>query len=655
MDKIHIVGLNFEKDDILSSLMNAGALEVCDLSDTLTENDGNPPSDASHDIAQNANTDEIQSATKLRILMDEAVKISEKYRKEKKPMFSSKRKVSGEQFTETINNEKHYKELAEELTKLYSNISSLKRKVAKNEMICDMIKDWTDVDISLDSPDTKYTKIWMGTVPTIDELEYIHEKLVTDVPEFHTDIVFESDDCVGIILITWFERAGEMSEILKSYKFKPLQAQGFSDTPRGIYKNAKKDLEDAKSEIKSAEDKCFEIAQQSHSFEIIHDYAMMRTQKYISAEMLKDTDYTFILEGWAPSHLTSSLKKGLEKEFTVAFTSRKATSKDEYPILLKNSKLIKPYEVVTEMFSVPSTKDIDPNPLVSVFFLFFFSMMLSDAGYGLLLAGVCGIMLFKFKVEGNMRSICTFLFHGGLASVVWGILFGGFFGDIITVISTGTYSFPNIWFNPMDDPTKLMIWSMIFGVIHILAGLAAKSFILIITERKKDFVFDILPWFLIIIGAGGMLGGMFGEIATVESTGKYMVFAGLGIIVLFGGRGTKNPVARLFKGIAGLYDITGYFSDILSYTRIVALSLATAVIAMVVNILGGIAGFGAVGIILFLVVALIGHPLNLAISALGCYVHTSRLQYVEFFSKFYEGGGRLWNPLKVKTKYVRIS
>jgi len=178
--------------------------------------------------------------------------------------------------------------------------------------------------------------------------------------------------------------------------------------------------------------------------------------------------------------------------------------------------------------------------------------------------------------------------------------------------------------------------------------MGAKAYLLFVTGRGKDAVLDIFPWYLIIAGLGILLGGIGGQ------TGLYLALTGASVLVLFGGRGTRNPVMRLLKGLLSLYDITSYISDILSYTRILALVLATSVIAMVVNLLGFLGGPSITGFFFYVLVAILGHGLNLALSALSAYVHTSRLHYVEFFGKFYDGGGRLWRPLTIKTRYVDI-
>jgi V/A-type H+-transporting ATPase subunit I len=268
-------------------------------------------------------------------------------------------------------------------------------------------------------------------------------------------------------------------------------------------------------------------------------------------------------------------------------------------------------------------------------------------------------MLFKKKVEGGMRQMSMMLFISGISSVLWGFVFGGFFGDMVTALSGGKASFPMLWFNPMDSPVQLLIFSMIFGVIHLFFGLG----IHIRNEKIKGNLIgglaDSVTWYLIIPGLGLMLGagslsGQPGTVETLKSVGQWMALAGAAFGLLFAGHGIKNPFKRLIKGLGALYGITSYLSDILSYARILALVLATSVIATVINMLGMLAGPSLFGYILFALVGVFGHTLNLALSALSAFVHSCRLQYVEMFGKFFVGGGSFWNPLRRSTTYVRI-
>lgn len=651
MDKIHIVGLANDKEAIMDSLMKLGAVELSEVTD---RSDGSMESEEPQESTElSAN---VKYASDLMLRMKNAVELSDKYHHEKKPMFSSMRKVSSDNFMTVVSSIDDVEAKADELQNHTSEITVLNTRIMKNILIAEQLKPWTDVEIKLGDSGTEFVDMVPGTFESIDEVELFRDALRSSASESDVIVLHDNDlSFIRAIVIYHRDLAESIIPIIKGSVFRPLSISSRSGYSGDIYDECVAEIENDRNKIRELTSRCREIAENVQEFEIIYDHASVLFDKSTSQSMILDTDYTFILQGWIPSHLTDSVEKALRSEFIIAFQSRKAKTEDEYPILLKNHPLVKPYEVVTDMFSPPSVRDIDPNPIMAPFFLLFFSMMLSDAGYGLILAAGCALLIWKLKVTGSMRSMAMFIFQGSLAAIVWGFLFGGFFGDMITALSSGRFSFPTIWFNPIEDPTRLMIWSVLFGVLHLFAGMLTKAYILIITGKWKDAVFDVFSWIIALTGVGLLLGGPALSLPVLADIGKYMVITGFGVIVLFGGRDSENPVLRILKGIIGLYDITSYVSDALSYTRILALSLATAVIGMVVNKLGSILGFGFTGIILFIVVGLVGHMLNLAISTLGCYVHTSRLQYVEFFSKFYEGGGRAWDPLSVKMKYIKIS
>ncbi len=650
MDKIHLVGLSDDKEAIIDALMRLGAIELSETEGGLSDR-----SVSDGDAAIKEQSLSAREASDMITRMKNAIELSGRFYSEKKPMFSSKRKVTTEEFSGTVAEEDIVEAKASRLQENVSEIAALNTRILKNSIISAQMEPWKDIRIRLDRTDTEQVAVRPGIFSSASETELLRNQLAEEIPESEVVELSGTEEFVRALVVFHKDHEDKAMQIIKNSSFKPLISSAFTGYPIDIYNDSLNEIELAENEIGRLTEECKAIASDVRKFEILYDHASILFDKAASQSMLRETDYTFILQGWIPSHLTEAVEKALHSDFIIAFKSRKATAEDEYPILLKNHPLIKPYEVVTEMFSPPSVRDVDPNPIMAPFFLLFFSMMLSDAGYGMLLAIGCALLIWKFKVSGGLRSMAMFIFQGGLASIIWGLLFGGFFGDLITAVSSGRFSFPTIWFNPLNDPTRLMIWSVIFGAIHLFAGMLTKAYILIITGKWKDAVFDIFSWIIALTGLGILLGGSMTGIPVLSQIGKYMAAAGFATILLFGGREAKNPVMRILKGAISLYDITSYFSDMLSYTRILALSLATAVIGMVVNMLGGIMGFGFVGIILFVVVGVFGHTLNLAISALGCYVHTSRLQYVEFFSKFYEGGGRSWDPLKFRTKYIDIS
>jgi len=329
---------------------------------------------------------------------------------------------------------------------------------------------------------------------------------------------------------------------------------------------------------------------------------------------------------------------------------RKPEEDEETPVLLDNPRLVQPFEAITEMYSLPNSKEVDPNTLMAPFYFIFFGMMVSDAGYGLLMSIITGILLIKYKFEGLLDKLLRLLFLGGISTFIWGALFGGWFGDIVSAVTSGRYSIPPLWFNPMNNPMKLLICSLILGAIHLFVAMGIQGYKKIKEGKILDAIFDTGFWYIFLIGLGLLLLG-----GTAGTIGKYMAITGAVLLVLTQGRSEKNIIKKFTKGVLSLYDAVGFMSDVLSYSRLLALGLATGVIASVINAMGTLIGFNPLGIIVLIIVFIVGHVFNLVINALGAYVHASRLQYVEFFGKFFEGGGKAYKPFKVNTKYININ
>ena len=329
---------------------------------------------------------------------------------------------------------------------------------------------------------------------------------------------------------------------------------------------------------------------------------------------------------------------------------------EETPIMLKNNKFASPFEAVTVMYSMPLATEVDPTPIMAPFYFLFFGLMLSDAAYGIILSLACFALLKKFKLEGTMKKMVTMFFWCGISTFFWGALFGGWFGDAVAVFSKtflGREIVINpIWIDPLQEPMTLLIFSLILGAIHMFVGMGMQAYMLIKNGKALDALFDVGLWYMLLIGL--VLFGV-GSMITpaLSSVGKWMALIGAVGIVVTGGR-NKKGFGKITGGFGSLYGITNYLSDVLSYSRLLALGLATGVVAKVVNILGSLAGSGVVGIIVFIAVFLFGTVFNLAINALGAYVHSCRLQYVEFFGKFYTGGGKPFEPFVGKTKFVKI-
>ena len=299
-------------------------------------------------------------------------------------------------------------------------------------------------------------------------------------------------------------------------------------------------------------------------------------------------------------------------------------------------------------------------------------MMLSDAGYGLVMSIVCGIVLLKYKrMDSGLQKMIRLFFWCGLSTAFWGFMYGGFFGDAIDVIAHTFFDVPEttqvlkpLWFAPLENPMRLLIYCMLFGLIHLYAGLAMKGYEYLKNKDVVGFISDIISWYMFITGLVMMLvpSSIFASIAGKQITfspalvtlSKVLTIGGVVIILLMSGRANKNWGLRIALGAYDIYGVTGWLSDVLSYSRLLALGLATGVIANVINMMASMNGKSVVGAIIFVVVFILGHTLNILINLLGAYVHTNRLQYVEFFGKFYDGGGKPFTPFKAINRYVEI-
>ena len=310
---------------------------------------------------------------------------------------------------------------------------------------------------------------------------------------------------------------------------------------------------------------------------------------------------------------------------------------------MKNPGVVAPFEAVTDMYATTHQKAVDPNLLMSIFYFLIFGMMMADMAYGVMLVLGAFFMLKKKKPTGMFRKVTTVILICGISTALWGAFYGNVFG---VELYKGVI-------NPIDDAMTMLILCIAVGVLHILVGLGIGAYQSIRRGKLWDALFDKVTWMLILIGAvvfalGMVMEGPFATIALV------LVGIGFATLILTAGRKKKSIVGKVIGGVASIYDVTGYVSDILSYCRIFGMGLATTVIAMVFNTIATLLFGGVVGYIAGAIVLTIGHVFNLAINTLGSFVHTARLQYIEFFSKFYEDGGHAFSPLGLRTKNYRI-
>ncbi len=381
---------------------------------------------------------------------------------------------------------------------------------------------------------------------------------------------------------------------------------------------------------------------------------------------LLDTEYTFFLDGWFPAEREEAVKAALE-EHGMAYDIADPTEEEypQVPIQLKSNKLTDPFTVVTAMYSMPAYDGVDPNPFMAPFFILFFGFMMNDIGYGLLMALGTALFLAKARPKGDKGRMMSMFFMCGLSSIFWGSLTGSFFGDFFPQLfklidpsllgllkppiggGDPTWFWPAL-FNPVNNTIQVMIGSMALGIIQVFTGMAISMVEKLKRGEVLDAVSNELSWYCILIGAALAIGGPMAA-PVLGTVGQVLLFGGLGLLLIGNLIRAKGLGGLVGFGGAIYNGVSGYFSDILSYLRLMALMMAGAIIAQVFNTLGAV-----FGLVPFIIVALIGNVLNLVLNLLGCYVHTLRLQCLEFFGRFYKDGGKAFDPLAVHTNYVEV-
>lgn len=645
MNKVDVIALKSEQDRILDLLMSQGVTQIVDITPESIDDQygGLLKKNELHDA-----TGEVDMQQKS---LREAIDILARYVDAKKVMFALRRTVSKESFEDTALNAPKFLEFAAKVSKTSRHLDEIKAEKNRLGSEAAALHKWEKSPFDVEFAGTKTTDFITGTIPIQVNLSEVLARFSEEAPASVVgEVEFDSDR--HYIYVIYHKSEGRrIDELLADYEFSVVNLAG-EGRPAVATKRLQEAISACDREYEATRENLREMARSKETLEMLYDALSEKRDKLEARTKLAGTEKAIVLKGWVPAEAAEVVQKSLESQFLCVASVVPPEDGEEYPIELRNAAVIQPFESVTEMYSLPAPNSMDPTAIMAPFFFLFFGMMLSDAGYGLLLALATGFVLWKYKPQGQAKKLFGLIFWGGIATIFWGMIFGSYFGDTYTVV-TGN-PIPKLM-DPSGDPISVLILSFILGLIHLFVGMGAKAYLLIKRGQVWDAIFDIGFWYLVLGGAGVMAAGMvFGD--AMMKIGMWTAIAGAAGLILTQGRHKKNIFMRLIGGIGSLYDVTGYLSDILSYSRLLALGLSTGVVASVVNLMGSMGGLSSVGgWILFVIVFLIGHVFNIVINTLGAYVHSSRLQYVEFFGKFYESGGKAFTPLRKRHKYVEVS
>lgn len=620
--------------------------------------------DAAHEELIKYKTDEtVNEYLRKSRICEKAFRILERYCEINKSLiqkFTDYREIEYSEYKLISDKNEEIFEVCESLIEAESKILQLKKEISREKSNIDYYSSWKSLDIPLGSKRTMSTSIFVGSFKrqlTKERIFSLIEERDSELIDVEIEIVHTEKMLTNSVLMCHNSHGNKLQSILSEIGFYCPQKLPMM-TPQKALEECEKNVSALKDKIEDTENEINHFKDRYESVRFLYDYYTAQAEKYKAVENTGVTESTVYICGYVPEKYADEVKFEVERQFAAHMElSKPDYENSDVPVLIENRSFAAGVESITNMYSPPSNKDVDPNPVMSFFYYAFFGLMLSDAGYGLLMVIAMLFAKYKLKVRGSMKKTADMYLYCGISTVFWGTLFGGWFGDLIPTVMKNFMGIENppslaLWLEPMNDTMDLLMYSMLFGIIHLFAGLAIRFFMLIKEKNYLGAVFDVIPVVIFVIGfaiAGAAF--IFTVPERIKPYGTILLAVGAILIVLTAGRSSKNILGKLGGGLYALYNTaSGYLGDILSYSRLLALCLVTGVIANVVNLLAAMPG----NIVIFVIIFIVGHTINIAINLIGTYVHTNRLQYVEFFSKFYEGSGRAFTPFKINSKFFTI-
>ena len=650
MKKFNLVAMSYERDTLLNALQKTGAVEVklhgeeayttvpAENAESLREYVGRMESALA---LLSAATEEYNAQNGIRSgLLKDGFEVS-----------YSDFMSAGSRRAETDAVAARIETLAAQKSELSAQLSAVERAIREAAV-------YAALDIPFSSfSDTAHVCIRLGTVPASGKKEL--EQALSEIPPADFRVIADGENCVFSVF--YHKCVAQEAEVA-------LSAAGFSPCPfsggeTGAERLAALSEQKRKirHDIQANEYAMYEMSDRIRPLKVYCDYLGYQLEKADLAEKLRVTERTFLLEAYVPAAAENAVREAVASVTEAAYFEFSDPAPEETPpTLTENNAVVRNFEAITNMYSVPNSREVDPNAVMAFFYSVFMGFIIGDMGYGLIMLLLGGAVYFRIRdAQSGLKRLSGVFAIGGIFAVVWGILFNSLFGRALPFL-------PTVMPNPQSDmwsfagvsvPAVLVI-SLLIGVFQLLVGYFCRAVQEWHHGHFWDGVCDGLIWAVFSLGAGLAMVGLVEEAALPLLAKAGGILAGGALVLAMLTAGRKEKFAgKLTKGFGAVYGIINYASDILSYARLYGLMLSGAVIAQIVSdysigfITGGNPALAVLGVVLMLV----GHAFNLVMNLLGAYIHDARLQYVEFYGKFFEGEGELFSPLGSRHKYVRLS
>ena len=633
MKKLSVIAMAERKTELLSGLLRLGCLEISEPDPSLLGEKAKDLFETSDSNLAEVKADINDVATTMGALRE--------YAGIKEGMFVKRESMSAEEF---INDERFLGAIdtSGEINRTVAEIDRLKAEEGRIRAKLAALSPWENLDLPLEFHGTEHAGVYKVVCPLGIDTEEVSAKFA-EFGAYYQEISEDLQQKYGIVICHMGDRQNVV-ETMRPYGFAVSTFTDMTGTPKENLVALRAALKKNRVEQRTNEEKIAVESEEAPDIKILSDRLLVESYVQENQEKLLTNGNVVCFEGWIPAEEEGRVGKFLD-EWGAAWETRDPLEEemDSVPVKLKNNWLTRPLNMVTEMYSLPKYNNVDPNPLMAPFFILFYGIMMADMGYGLLMI-IAGLLISKkYAPKGLGGHLFSLLPLCGVSTFIFGALTGGFFGDFLTqlvLITSGKdFALPSL-FTPLGDTIMILIGSIALGFVHVVTGMAVSVVKKFRNGEYMDAFWNEITWWIVFAG---------GALLALKVT-PIVLYAGIALVLL-GPIINEKGIGKITGIFASLYNnVTGFFGDFLSYSRLMALMLSGSVIAQVFNTLATIPG----NLIFFLVISLVGNGLNFALNLLGCYVHDLRLQCLEYFGKFYEDGGKPFKPLSFDTKYVDV-